>query len=212
MKASTPAKTKLYVEADKGRAICDHCGKVVPTTFKRRDVPFSDRQGVACGILVSVCDVCDAVVAIPAQSTPAIKEARRHALRPLEANLPAVYLDMLDLAAYSVDSGNTTEFRKTLVTLYLHRFASGQYARQALLDAHAEAQSRYPERRGATRRRLSMKVTSRAAADLQIVVEATGLNQTEVLKSVIFKVLSDVTAADKPALLRELGTLSILAA
>ncbi|VVP16091.1 hypothetical protein PS862_03605 [Pseudomonas fluorescens] len=66
---------KLLFEGDRGKALCEHCQQVVTTTYVRRGVPFSDGQGEAKQILVGVCEGCDAVVAIPAQSTPAIKEA-----------------------------------------------------------------------------------------------------------------------------------------
>lgn len=66
---------KLLFEGDRGRALCEHCQRVVTTTYIRRSVPFSDRPGEAEQILVGVCEWCDAVVAIPPQSTPAIKEA-----------------------------------------------------------------------------------------------------------------------------------------
>jgi hypothetical protein len=68
--------TNLYQEGEKSKAICETCHQIVTTTFARRDVPFSDGNGEVKNILVSVCDHCDQVVAIPAQSTPAIREAR----------------------------------------------------------------------------------------------------------------------------------------
>lgn len=72
---------KLFLEGDKSKAICDRCAGVVQTTFERRDVPFSNGSGIAKNILVGVCTVCDDVVAIPAQSTPAISRAGKE--RPL---------------------------------------------------------------------------------------------------------------------------------
>jgi RNase P subunit RPR2 len=66
-----------HVEGDKSHAICPHCRQLVASTFRRRDVPLSDGSGLVRDLLVVVCDVCDTVVAIPAQSTSAVKEARR---------------------------------------------------------------------------------------------------------------------------------------
>jgi len=66
---------KLFREGDKSKAICSHCGELVGTTFVRRDVPFSGGKGLAKDILLAVCDACQEVVATPAQSTPAIREA-----------------------------------------------------------------------------------------------------------------------------------------
>ena len=67
---------KIYTEGDKSKALCSHCQGLVTTTFARLDVPFSDGEGLAKAILVGVCDQCGQVVSIPAQSTPAIRQAR----------------------------------------------------------------------------------------------------------------------------------------
>ena len=75
----TAINMKLFKEGDKSKAICSFCKDVVSTTFKHRDVPFSDGIGVAKNILVSVCDCCGQVVATPPQSTPAIRLSRAKA-------------------------------------------------------------------------------------------------------------------------------------
>ena len=67
---------KLYQDGDSSTAFCGHCSKVVSTVFERRDVPFSDGHGAAKNILAAVCAECGSIAAIPAQSTPAIAEAR----------------------------------------------------------------------------------------------------------------------------------------
>lgn len=74
----------FYQESDKSRAICSHCEGLVQTTFTRRNVPFDDGVGEVNGVLVSVCDVCDQVVGVPAQSIPAIKAAREAAVLSIE--------------------------------------------------------------------------------------------------------------------------------
>ncbi|MGF6722740.1 hypothetical protein P3T43_002091 [Paraburkholderia sp. GAS41] len=204
--------TKLYEEGEKSKAICETCDQIVTTTFVRRDVPFSDGNGEAKNILVSVCDLCDEMVAVPAQSTPAIREARLKIVKAVEAQLPAIYLDMLDLAAYTIDSASSTEFRKVLMVFYLHRFASGEYPRERLLRAHRAGMERFKEERGAARRRLSMKVTPRIAEDIQTLIDDTSMSQTEVIKSVIYQIQADVVQARKPALMKELSALSVISA
>ncbi|SDJ36573.1 hypothetical protein SAMN04487926_14536 [Paraburkholderia steynii] len=64
--------SQRYHEGDKSQAICSNCREIVPTTFRYRDMPFSDGSGIARNMLVSVCDKCQTVVAIPAQSKPDI--------------------------------------------------------------------------------------------------------------------------------------------
>lgn len=203
-------KIKLYEDGEKSKAICTRCKQLVSTTFMRCDVPLSDGKGEVKNILAAICDVCSEVVAVPAQSTPAIREARQKEVRPIEAQLPAIYLDVLDLAAYMVDSSTSTEFRKVLMTLYLHRFASGEYSRAKLIKAHQSALARFKDRRGAARRRLSMKVTPRIAEDLKMLMHDTTMSQTEVIKSVIYQIQLDVIEDRRPALMKELSTLSVI--
>ena len=128
----------------------------------------------------------------------------------MRRNFPAIYLDVLDLAAYMVDSASSTEFRKVLMMLYLHRFASGEYPRARLVRAHELTIERFKERRGAARRRLSMKVTPRIAEDLKALMDATTLTQTQIIKSVIYQIHCDVIESQKPALLKELVALAII--
>lgn len=96
------AKTKLFLDGDKSNAICQYCKELVNTTFCRRDVPFESGRGLVRDLLVAICDTCGAIVATPAQSSPAIHEAKKKAVKPIGAQLPVIYLDALDLAAHTV--------------------------------------------------------------------------------------------------------------
>lgn len=58
------------------KAICDHCKELVNTAFKVRNVPISDGAWTVKGLLVSICDKCDKIVAFPHQSSIKIKEFR----------------------------------------------------------------------------------------------------------------------------------------
>ncbi|WP_181885377.1 hypothetical protein [Trinickia dinghuensis] len=57
-----------------------------------------------------------------------------------------------------------------------------------------------------------MKVAPRIAEDLKNLAQKTAMSQTDVIKSVIFQIESDVLESRKPALMRELSTLSLFAA
>lgn len=65
---------KIFKVGDKGRGVCYKCTSFVDTTYNLRDVSFSDGSGIVKNILVGVCDCCDSVVALPHQSTPAVKK------------------------------------------------------------------------------------------------------------------------------------------
>lgn len=203
---------KLFLEGDKSKALCERCACIVQTTFKRRDVPFSDASGVAKNILVAVCDRCGDMVATPAQSTPAIARARKEALDSLEANLPAVYVDVLDYAAHVIDRGASTDFRRVLLAYFVRRAATDKRAPARLKKAHARAIEKYPEPRGIARRRLSMKIPHRMTEELQKLEEQTALNTTELLKSVVYEIQDQVLDQPQTSMLEELRTISAVAA
>lgn len=56
---------KLFIDGDQSRAICNHCRKMVSLTFKRRDVPFSDKKD-SHTIFWWVC-VTNAIMLYPSQ-------------------------------------------------------------------------------------------------------------------------------------------------
>lgn len=203
---------KIHLEGDKSKAACHRCGGVVRTTFVRRDVPFSDGSGIAKNILVGACDVCGDTVAIPAQSTPAIRRLRKESSAALEASLPAVYVDVLDCAVHTIDHQASTDFRRVLLTYFLHKAARDSRAASRLKKSHARAMERFPDQRGGARRRLSMKVPQLLTDDLRLLRERTELNTTELLKSVVIDIQDSVLDKPRTAVIDELRALSAIAA
>lgn len=199
---------KIYQEDDKGKAFCADCSALVGTTFLRRDVPFSDGQGLAKHILVAACDACGQTVAVPAQSTPAISKARKEAAVSIEVSLPAIYLDVLDCAAFTIDHQASTDFRKTLLSFFVHKAAHDARAAKRLRALCLEADERFPSPRGAARRRLSMKVAPPMMAAIQALALKTELNTTELVKSMVCLVQDEVLTKPQPGLIQELRTLA----
>lgn len=66
---------KRWNEGEKGEIPCQVCGRLMPTTLRFRDVGFDDNPVVVRDLLVDVCDLCDEIVAIPANATPQIRAA-----------------------------------------------------------------------------------------------------------------------------------------
>ncbi|PAX99100.1 hypothetical protein CKO50_22830 [Pseudoalteromonas sp. HM-SA03] len=60
---------KTVKSGDNSKAICHKCECVVETTFMKRDVALSDKSAMVENVLVSVCNNCDSVVALPHQSS-----------------------------------------------------------------------------------------------------------------------------------------------
>ncbi len=204
---------EFYKAGDKGRAVCESCKELVDTTFAYRDMPFSDGPGTVKGILVAVCDTCNVVVSIPAQSTPAIKAARELATKPVEVSLPAPFVEVLDLAAYRIDPQATAEFRKRLLAYYIHHYASSDGV-QAKISSIME--KRMPPRfnlgGSVPKRRLSFKVTPRLDGEIRSIMESSKLRKTELIKHLILQIYKDIVQPKKPKYLAELRHLAAVAA
>jgi RNase P subunit RPR2 len=69
---------KLLQPGDHTRAICEQCG-VVDARFTVRTYRLVEPRVDVPDVLVAVCTVCDEVVIVPYQSSPALNEARRKA-------------------------------------------------------------------------------------------------------------------------------------
>lgn len=59
---------------EKSNAFCHACKGLVETTYQVRNVTFDDDSGSVSDLLVGVCDQCDRVITVPAQSLPAIRD------------------------------------------------------------------------------------------------------------------------------------------
>lgn len=202
---------KLYQPGDTSKAICPHCGKLVTTTFAYRDVPFEDGSGMVKGILAAVCDECEKVVAIPAQSTPAIRRARDAAEISLEVSIPAPDVEILDAAAYRVDPSATTRFRKSLFAFYLQRLRRSHEKGESLRrDFEAWNASKVEQRKRASRgvsipqRRLSFKISPKTDRDVQWLMERSGMNKTDTVRSVVMEIEKDLLGRKTPKELRHL--------
>ena len=88
----------------------------VTVTYGYRDVPFNDSNGVAKNIMAGICDRCGQVIVIPAQSEPAISQARKRVEHSLEVNIPAAYIDILDAAVMRIATHPTMTNPQTVVS------------------------------------------------------------------------------------------------
>ena len=203
---------KIFQVGDKSKAFCNHCSDLVGTTFLRRDVPFSDGKGLAKSILVGACDTCGQTVSIPAQSTPAISKARKEPVESIEVNLPAMFVDVLDCAAFAIDNRASTDFRKTILTFFMHTAAHDARAPKRLKDLRKVADERFPAPRGAERRRLSMKVTASLMEEVHSLEQKTAMNTTDLVKSMVCLVQEDLLTKPQHDLFRQLRVISAISA
>ncbi len=192
---------KLYEAGEKSQAICEQCKALVPTTFKYRDVPFDDESGTVKDILVAVCDICNAVVAIPAQSTPAIKRARENAEVTLEVSVSARDLAVLDFVAWRIDEAATARFRKSLIAHFLKRLEDDPEAPQRLAEKIRKLASarKAPNRVNIPRKRLSCKISPATDARVDQLMRASGLRKSDLMKAVIGEIEDTLVRQEAPA-------------
>ena len=200
---------KLHYPGEKGRAVCQSDG-LSSMTFDYRDVPFSDGSGIVKQILVGVCDICGEVVSIPPQSTPAIKAEREKAVVSIEASLPAVYFDTLDLACYRIDPETTVDFRKRLLLYYIHRAAANKRAARKIARLRADTAFGKAEKLG-VKKRLSFKVSHNVSRSIDGLIETTKLSKTDLFKSLVLQIDKDIVEPETPVNLAELRTLAAVA-
>jgi hypothetical protein len=109
----------LWKEGDRSEAICRACQKRVGTRFAVRKYTLQESGAEVPDLLVAVCDECGGVAAIPAQSTPRLKEAReRRKAESLEAKIPSHLDDVIHLLAERFATA-VPAFRPDLVRFYL---------------------------------------------------------------------------------------------
>ena len=64
-----------YKEGDSIRGFCKSCRKSVNSTLMYRSYPIENGLGLIENALLAVCNECDTVIAIPAQSESAVRAA-----------------------------------------------------------------------------------------------------------------------------------------
>lgn len=203
----------LYKVGEKSKAICEDCGALVPTTFAYRNVPFDDGKGEVQDVLASVCDQCDRVVALPAQSTPSVRRAREIADVPLEVMLSAPDMELLDLATWRIDPDSGARLRKPLLAYYIHRLSSDPGAILRLQEKAAKASvrgRRMPQSVTIPKRRLSVKVAAKTDASIRDLMKKSGLKKSSLIRSILYVIDEDIVRPDNPKDLQKLREIAMI--
>lgn len=203
---------KVYKAGEKSKAVCEDCCALVSTTFAYRDVPFDDGKGEVKDVLASVCDQCERVVALPAQSTPAVRRAREIADVPLEVMLSAQDLELLDLATWRIDPDSGPRLRKPLLVYYIHRLLGDPAAVARLQD---KAAVHITKVRGSTKipkRRLSLKLAAKTDASMQELMKVSGLKKSRLIRGILHEIEDDLVRPEKPKDLQKLREIAMVVA
>lgn len=114
---------KIWKEGDRSRGLCETCRKLVETRFARRVVALERPAAEVPDVLVAECVECGGIVAIPAQSSPRLQEARRRESQRIEIRLPKELDDVLRLVA-SHYMARYDVFGASLIRYYVGRMGT----------------------------------------------------------------------------------------
>lgn len=112
---------KILKEGDQATGLCESCKTRNPIIYRYRSVYLKKTEVDISHVLVGVCDVCDEIVSIPAQSFPRLKEAREKAEKKIEVRIPYELDDIIRLISDAYDVSDA-EFRSSLLRFYLYKF------------------------------------------------------------------------------------------
>ena len=177
---------KIYKEGEKSKGVCQTCKKIVHTTFKITSVPLSSNKGTVDNILAAVCDQCENVVSIPAQSTPRIRETIRAKKRSIEARLPRHLLDILILAGDKFEMGSPETLKDSLIRYYI---ALAEEDKNILKNIKKFSGSDFAKGTGD---RLSLKVNEAIYQKFENFKEKTKLSKTQIIKGLILQINQDI--------------------
>jgi hypothetical protein len=188
---------KIYKVGDSQKAACEICKAFVNTTFKLRNVPFSDGSGIVRNVLAGVCDYCDNVILLPHQSTPMVKKQLNRQPKPIESRLPAHMIDILNLVTLEI--GGSTDFVPNLMKYYIH-FLAGNAKLAQSISGYLKNDLAI----GKAEKRLSLK-GRRIYDELNSLKVISQLpTTTDLLKCIILKINDDVLVKRKAKTIEQL--------
>lgn len=181
---------KLWNEGDRSRAVCERCRKVVATRFERRTVHLEGPRPVDVPhVLVAACAVCGEVAAIPPQSSPRLREARRESDR-IEVRIPRVLDDAMGLLAdrYAVRPGS---LEAPIVRHYLRRIGEDRGVAERVRDL-----LRSPLATGPADARVSIRVAREVLAEALAVARGVGVvGASDLIRGILVAAVHDAGVA-----------------
>ncbi len=191
----------LWREDDRSEAICRGCEKRVDTRFEVRGVTLHESGTTVPDVLVAVCEECGDIAAIPAQSTPKLKEARdSRKLQALETRIPSHLDDVVHLLSDHFAAG-VAAFRPALLRFYL-REVEGDPALALRVKSLAESELA----RGMARARVSLRVPEELLRAVRERAREAGIeSDAALIRGILLAAMEDVLEGKDPERRLRLG-------
>lgn len=191
----------LYREGDRSEAICHACRRRVSTHFAVCAVRLPESGIEVPDVLAAVCDECGGVAAIPAQSSPRLREAReRRKAEELEARIPMHLDDVVHLLSDHFAAA-VSSFRPSLLRFYLREVASDPE-----LAARVRTLSRSELAQGRARARVSLRAPEALLREVRECARTAGIgSDAELIRGILLAAREDVLEGGAPERRMRLG-------
>lgn len=191
----------LYREGEFSEGICAHCKALVATRFQVRTVHLHESGIDVPGVLAAVCEECGEIVALPAQSTPRIREAKqRRKDESLEARIPSHLEDVIHLLARRF-SAPLQAFRPAVLRFYL-----GEVAGDAGFAQRVHALSQSELAGSPARARLSLRAPETLLREARDQARAAGIGtDADLVRGILLAAKEDVLEGGDPERILRLG-------
>ena len=124
---------------------------------------------------------------------------------PLEAQVPASDIEVLDAAATRISERASKRHRKLLLAFYVRKMSQNPQARERLKQLFSEAKAAKPKVNvKIPRKRLSFKVSRDFEKEFTELTKISGLKKTQVLRGVVQEIRSDLVYPENPVSLPQL--------
>lgn len=183
---------EIFKEGDKSKAICQHCKRITATTFSVRTTQIQDGKKFlrVPDVLVSVCDTCDNVAAVPQQSFAAVAEVKKKSETTHEEfRVPRHFLDILNNSISILGLIATKDLRARIVRYYLADLDPTKTNIKIMKQSLESELLIGNFKRG---NRLSMRFSSELEDHFTEIIEFSALKRTEVIDSVIVRIKEDI--------------------
>jgi hypothetical protein len=185
---------QIWREGDRSEAICHGCRKRVETRFEVRTVRLPESGIDVPDVLAAACMECGETAAIPAQSSPRLKEAReRRKAEELEARIPTHLDDVVHLLADHYAAA-VASFRPSLLRFYLREVAGDD-----VFAARVKALSATELARGRARSRVSLRAPEELLRSARERARAAGIDSdADLIRGILLAAKEDVLEGRAP--------------
>lgn len=173
----------------------------VETHMHVRTYPLRQSGIDVPGVLLNVCDRCDSIVGIPAQSTPRLREARVPLKEEqLEARIPTHLEDVIYLLAWEF-AASVQAFRPALLRYYL-----AELMRDPALAERVRLLAASDLADAPVRARVSLRVPAELLEDARAAARAAGIaKDSDLVRGLLLAAKEDVLDRRHPERIQRLS-------